>query len=100
MKKNNKKSNKGNNQKNNKLLINYIMNNQNKNKNAYKELSDLLNSELELVLVKFYDDRNAFKTILEDEDCIFCDKHFKKETGISLLEKNWFLKAIRRYMAK
>ena len=55
---------------------------------------------MELVLVKFYDDRNAFKTILEDEDCIFYDKHFKKETGISLLEKNWFLKAIQRYMTK
>ena len=78
------------------------MNNQNKSKDkkAYKELSDLLNNKLELVLVKFYDDRNAFKTILEDEDCIFYDKHFKKETGISLLEKNRFLKAIQRYMTK
>ena len=96
------KANKGNNQKNNKLLINYIMNNQNKNKDkkAYKELIDLLNNKLELVLFKFYDDRNAFKTILEDEDCIFYDKHFKKETGISLLEKNGFLKAIQRYMTK
>lgn len=96
------KINKGNNQKNNNILIEYIMNNQNKNrdKNAYKELIDLLNNKLELALINFYENKNAIKTISEDEDCIFYDKHFKKETGISLLEKNGFLKAIQRYIKK
>ncbi len=90
--------NKGSNQNNNKILIEYILNNKNKNKDskAYQELTTILNNKFELALKNFYEDKKEFKIVSQDEDCLFYDKYFEKETGISLLEKNGFLKAIQK----
>ena len=92
------KKNKGNNQTNNKLLIEYILNNETKSKDerAYQELITLLNNKLEIAFTNFYEDKIEFKKVSEDEDCIYYDKFFRKETGISLLENNGFLKAIQK----
>ena len=78
-------------QKNNKLHIEYILKNKNKNedKEAYQDLIFFLNNNLENAFLDFYE--NEFAKINKDEDCIFYDKLFKEETGISLLEKNGFL---------
>ena len=94
------KKNKGNNQTNNKLLIEYILNNEKKSKDekAYQELITLLNNKLEIALTNFYKDKIEFKKVSEDEDCIYYDKFFRNETGISLLENNGFLKAIQKYV--
>ena len=83
-------------QYNNKLLIEYIEKNEKKSmdKKAYEELIYYLNSRLEKAYTDFYEDENEFNKICKDEDCIFYDKFFKKETGVSLLEKNGFLKVI------
>ena len=92
------KNNESNRQNNNKLLIEYILKNKNKNKDkeAYQELIFFLNNSLENAFLDFYDNKNEFEKINKDEDCIFYDKFFKKETGISLLEKNGFLKVIQK----
>ena len=85
-------------QNNNRLLIDYILKNKNKNKDkeAYQELIFFLNNSLENAFLDFYSNTNEFEKINNDEDCIFYDKFYKKETGISLLEKNGFLKAIQK----
>ena len=85
-------------QNNNRLLIEYIFKNENKNKDkeAYQELVFFLNNSLENAFLDFYENKNEYERINNDEDCIFYDKFFKKETGISLLEKNGFLKAIQK----
>ena len=91
------KKNQGNRQNNNKLLIEYILQNKNKNKDkdAYQELITFLGINLEDALCEFYENKKEFEIMSNDEDCIFYDKYFKKETGISLLEKNGFLKALQ-----
>ena len=85
-------------QNNNRLLIEYIFKNenQNKDKEAYQEIVFFLNNSLENAFLDFYENKNEFERINNDEDCIFYDKFFKKETGISLLEKNGFLKVIQK----
>ena len=85
-------------QNNNRLLIEYIFKNENKNKDkeAYQELVFFLNNSLENAFLDFYENKNEYERINNDEDCIFYDKFFKKETGISLLEKNGFLKVIQK----
>lgn len=89
---------KQNRQYNNLLIINFIENNERKakDKNAYKKLILFLNDKLENAFIDFYNDENEFKKINNDKDCIFFDEYFKKDTGFSLLEKNGFLKAIKR----
>jgi hypothetical protein len=89
--------NKANRQYNNKLLIDYIEKNEKKSKdnNAYKELINYLNDTFETVIISFYSDKVEFDKINQDEDCLFYDIFFKKETGVSLLEKNGFLKIIK-----
>ena len=92
------KKNECNRQNNNRLLIDYILKNKNKNKDkeAYQELIFFFNNNLENAFLDFYSNTNEFEKINNDEDCIFYDKFYKKETGISLLEKNGFLKAIQK----
>lgn len=89
--------NKANRQYNNKLLIDYIEKNEKKSKdnNAYKELINYLNDTFETAIINFYSDKAEFDKINQDEDCLFYDIFFKKETGVSLLEKNGFLKIIK-----
>ena len=90
---------KQNRQYNNKLIINYIENNRKnaEDKNAYEELLSFLNeTTLEEAFIKFYEDKKQFENINKNKKCIYFDKFFKKETNISLLEKNGFIKAIKR----
>ncbi len=63
---------------------------------AYETLIIFLNDTLENIFIQFYNDKNQFRTIENDKDCIFYDQIFKKQTGISLLEKNGFIKAVSR----
>ena len=85
-------------QYNNRLLIDYILKNKNKNKDkeAYQELIFFLNSSLENAFLDFYENKKELEKLTNDEDCIFYDKFFKNETGISLLEKKGFLKIIQK----
>ena len=55
-----------------------------------------LNDTLENAIIGFYEDESELNKINQDEDCLFYDIFFKKETGISLLEKNGFLKIIKQ----
>lgn len=84
-------------QYNNKLLIEYIEKNEKKakDKKTYHELIFYLNNKLEYAYYEFYDNKDEFDKLQSDKDCIFYDKYFKKETGMSLLEKNGFLKVIK-----
>ena len=85
-------------QYNNNLLIKYIKNNRNKAKDkiSYEKLIYILFQTLEEAIEDFYNDKNEFEKINNDKNCLFYDKYFKKNTNISLLEKNGFLKAIKR----
>ena len=93
-----KDKNKHNRQYNNEILINYIEKNEKKSKDkiAYEKLIEFLNISLEEAFINFYNDKNQFEKINKDKICVFSDVYFKKETGISLLEKNGFLIAMKR----
>ena len=93
-----KDKNKHNRQYNNEILINYIEKNEKKSKDkiAYEKLILFLNISLEEAFINFYNDKNQFEKINKDKICVFSDVYFKKETGISLLEKNGFLIAMKR----
>ena len=86
-------------QYNNELIINFIEENENraKNKNTYKELIKLLNETLEDAIIQFYDDENEFNNIKNNSRFIYLDKFYKRETGISLLEKYSFLEVLKKY---
>ena len=73
-------------QYNNDLLINYIEKNENiaKDKKVYYEL------------INFYRNQKEMEFMKKDIRCLFFDFHFKKETGISLLEKNEFIKILTK----
>ena len=89
-------------QHNNRLLIDYINKSgeKTKDKKAYTELIDYINNKLENVFLDFYENQNEFDKICKDENCIFFDNFFKKETGYSLLEKYGFLKVIQKNYQK
>ena len=89
-------------QYNNELLIKYIENNRELSidKNKYEELISCLDETLENELMEFYNNKIEFENINKDIKCLIFDKHFKNETGISLLEKNGFIKAIKKYNTK
>ena len=86
-------------QYNNELIINFIEKNERKtkDKSVYKELIKLLNENLEEVIVQFYDDEKELNKLKHDSKCIYFDKCYKRETGISLLEKYGFLKVLKKY---
>ena len=88
-------------QYNNDLIIKFIEENENKaiDKNSYNELIKFLNENLEETILHFYNDEKEFKKINGDPKCIYFDKFYKRETGISLLEKYGFLKALK-YLTK
>ena len=62
---------------------------------AYKELIEFLNEKLEDAIIQYYDDEKEFNRIKSDTKYINFDKFYKRETGISLLEKYGFLTAIK-----
>ena len=85
-------------QYNNELLIEYIEKNESKakHKNIYKSLINFINDSVENILNNFYEDKIEVNKLTNDPICLLCDKHFKNETGISLLEKNGFMKILRK----
>ena len=85
-------------QYNNELLIKYIENNKELSidKNKYEELISCLDETLENELVEFYNNKIEFENINKDIKCLIFDKHFKNETGISLLEKNGFIRILNK----
>ena len=85
-------------QYNNELLIKYIEKNKYtaKDKLIYGELVDFLNNTVENELINFYRNKTEYENINKDPKCLFFDKYFKKETGISLLEKNGFIKVLKK----
>ena len=89
-------------QYNNELLIKFIEKNGHRasDKIAYDKLINFLNYSLEKVIIHFYDDENECNKLKNDSKCIKFDSFFKRETGISLLEKNGFIKAIKKYNTK
>ena len=84
-------------QYNNGQLIIFIEENEEKayDKVAYKELIEFLNEKLEDAIIQYYDDEKEFNRIKSDNKYINFDKFYKRETGISLLEKYGFLTAIK-----
>ena len=81
-------------QYNNELIIKFIEENENrtKDKDAYKELIKFLNEPLEDV----YDDEKEFNIMKNNPKFFYLDKFYKRETGISLLEKYGFLKILKK----
>ena len=89
-------------QYNNELLINFIEENEDKaiDKNAYKELVHFLNEKLEDAIIQFYDDEKEYKKMNQDQKCIYFEHFYKRDTGISLLEKYGFLKTLKKSLIK
>ena len=87
---------------NNEQLIKYIEDNENKtnDKEAYVEIIQFLNLKLEDVIMQYYDEEKEFNKITNCKKYIYFDKFFKRETGISLLEKYGFLKALKKNDSK
>ena len=85
-------------QYNNELLIKYIENNRELSidKNKYEELISCLDETLENELMEFYNNKIEFENINKDIKCLIFDKHFKNETGLSLLEKNGFIRILNK----
>ena len=84
-------------QYNNELLIKYIENHEEiaKDKITYIELINFLNNTVESELMKFYRNKTEFESINKDAKCLFFDKYYKNETGISLLEIDGFIKILK-----
>ena len=84
-------------QYNNKLLIIFLENNEEKSKDKkiYNELIKFLNNTVENELFTFYKNKEEMKNINKDSKCLFFDKYFKNETGISLLENNGFIRILK-----
>ena len=89
-------------QYNNELIIKFIETNQFRavDKNALAELIKFLNDVLENIIIKFYDDEIEYNQLKKDYKCIKFDEFYKRETGISLLEKYGFLKALQQHYTK
>ena len=45
--------------------------------------------------MKFYRNKTEFESINKDAKCLFFDKYYKNETGISLLEIDGFIKILK-----
>ena len=84
-------------QYNNELLIRYIEKNEalTKHKEAYKDLIDFFNNSVEEELIIFYNNKIEYENLKNDVKCKFFDKYFISETGISLLERNGFIRILR-----
>ena len=84
-------------QYNNELLIKFIEENNSrvKDKDSYNELINFLNDKLKNIIIQFYDDKIEFDKLNNDSKCIQFDIFYKRETGISLLNKYGFLEALK-----
>ena len=85
-------------QYNNELLIRYIEENKEltKDKEAYIELINFLNNSVEEEITIFYSDKLEYVNLVNDVKCRVFDKHFKSETGISLLDRNGFIQVLKK----
>ena len=85
-------------QYNNELLIRYIEANKEltKDKEAYIDLINFLNNSVEEELIIFYNDKLEYVNLVNDVKCRVFDKHFKSETGISLLDRNGFIQVLKK----
>ena len=85
-------------QYNNELIIKYIETNKNiaKDKCFYSELVNFLTDTVENQLIKFYRNKKEFEFINKDNKCLFFDKYFIKETGVSLLERDGFIQILNK----
>ena len=79
----------------NELLIKYIEEQKFnlKDKIIYTELINFLNNTVENELIIFYQENNIIKN---DMKCLFFDEYYKSETNISLIEKNGFIKILKK----
>lgn len=95
-----KNQSKHNRQYNNYLIIKYIEENKQKTKDlkCYEQINTFLNISIEKAFINFYNDKKQFEIINRDENCIYFDKYFKENTGISLLEKYGFIKAMMKHI--
>jgi len=84
-------------QYNNELLIKYIEKNEEiaKDKITYIELINFLTNTVEDELIKFYRNKTEFESLNKDPKCLFFDKYYRNETGISLLETDGFIKILK-----
>ena len=85
-------------QYNNELLIRYIEENKEltKDMEAYIELINFLNNSVEEEITIFYSDKLEYVNLVNDVKCRLFDKHFKSETGISLLDRNGFIQVLKK----
>ena len=85
-------------QYNNELLIKYIVKNEiiSKDKKVYRDLIQFLDNTIENEMINFYKNKKEIEYMNKDLKCLFYDFHFKKETGISLLENNGFLNILSK----
>ena len=85
-------------QYNNELLIRYIEAKKEltKDKEAYIDLINFLNNSVEEELIIFYNDKLEYVNLVNDVKCRLFDKHFKSETGISLLDRNGFIQVLKK----
>ena len=83
-------------------MIKFIEENEDRSndKIAYGEIIQFLNLKLEDVIIQYYDEEKEFNKITNCKKYIYFDKFFKRETGISLLEKYGFLKALKKNNSK
>ena len=63
-----------------------------KDKAIYFELINFLSNSVENEIINFYEDH---KIIKNDSKCLFFDEHYKRQTNISLIERNGFLKMLK-----
>ena len=84
-------------QYNNELLIKYIEENKGttKDKETYDDLINFLNNSVEEEIVIFYNNKIEYENLINEVKCRFFDKHFKFETGFSLLDKNGFIQVLK-----
>ena len=66
------------------------------NKNIYIKLINFINNSVENELINYYDNKIEYNKLINDPLCLFYDKHFKKETGFSLIEKYGFIKILKK----
>ena len=78
-------------------VIKYIEKNEEiaKDKITYIELINFLTNTVEDELIKFYRNITEFESINKDPKCLFFDKYYRNETGISLLETDGFIKILK-----
>ena len=69
----------------------FVTGNTNNDKKVYRDLIQFLDNTIENEMINFYKNKKEIEFMNKDLKCLFYDFHFKKETGISLLENNGFL---------